>query len=112
MVRFGIAVDLKRLRSFVVENNPLASFIQTLDSIADREADALAEHGRPLQITYGYISAALRKGPADIPAALAAALRRNFAGSVIVSTCKRGRLKQYTEISDTVDKAATATPFP
>ena len=110
VMRFGIAGDSKRLRSFVIGNNPLTSFIQTLDSIADREADVLTEHGRPLQITYGYISAALRKGPADIPATLAAALRRNSAGSVIVSTRKRKRLGQYAEISDAVDKAATSTP--
>jgi D-threo-aldose 1-dehydrogenase len=110
VVRFGIAVDSKRLRAFVVANNPLASFVQTLDSIADREADILVEHGRPLQITYGYISAALRKAPVDIPAILAAALRRNSAGSVIVSTRKRERLGRYAEISDAVDKAATSTP--
>jgi D-threo-aldose 1-dehydrogenase len=110
VVRFGIAVNSKRLRSFVVANNPLASFIQTLDSIAEREADILVEHGRPLQITYGYISAALRKGPADIPAILAAALRRNSAGSVIVSTRKRERLGQYAWISDAVDKAAMSAP--
>jgi hypothetical protein len=102
--------SIQQLRGFVVANNPLASFIQTLDSIADREADILVEHGRPVQITYGYIRAALRKGPADIPAILAAALRRNSAGSVIVSTRKRERLGRYAEISDAVDKSATSTP--
>jgi len=110
VVRFGIAVDSKRLRNFLAANSPLATFVQTADSVADREADILLEHGRPLQITFGYVSAALRTGPVDIPAILAAALRRNFTGSVIVSTCKRERLRQYAEISEAVDTAETCTP--
>jgi D-threo-aldose 1-dehydrogenase len=110
VARFGIAVDSKRLGRFIAAGNPLASVIQTVDSIMDREADIL-EHHRPLQITYGYVSAAQRHGPVDVPAILASALRRNKSGSVIVSTRKLKRLRQYVEISDAVDKAPTSTPI-
>lgn len=111
VARFGIAVDSRRLGPFIASANPLASVIQTTDSIMEREADILPAHHRPLQITYGYVSAAQRHGPVDIPAVLAAALRRNKSGSVIVSTRKLKRLAQYAEISDAVDKTATSTPI-
>lgn len=101
---FGIAVDSTKLPPFVASAHPLASFIQTVDSIAHREADVLIEHHRQLQITYGYISAARRNGPVDFSAVFAAALRRNKSGSILVSTRKPERLRQYAEISDLVDK--------
>jgi D-threo-aldose 1-dehydrogenase len=96
---FGIAVETSRLRPFVVSANRLASIIQTVDSIVGREADVVTAHHRPMQITYGYVSAAKRIGPVDVPAILAAALRRNTTGSVIVSTRNIRRLQQYAEIS-------------
>lgn len=105
VARFGIAVDPRRLKRFLIAATPLASIIQTVDSIEDREADIVLEHDRPLQITYGYISAARRLGPVDVPTVLAAALHRNSRGSVIVSTRKLDRLGQYAEISDSVDVA-------
>jgi D-threo-aldose 1-dehydrogenase len=110
VARFGIAVNSTRLGHFIAAANPLASVIQTMDSIMDREADILLKHHRPLQITYGYISAAKLHGPVDVPAVLAAALRRNKSGSVIVSTRKLKRLRRYAEISDVVDRATTSTP--
>jgi hypothetical protein len=62
-----------------------------------------------LQITYGYVSAARQVGLLDVAAVLASALRRNKTGSVIVSTRKLARLRQYAEISATVDAETTAT---
>ena len=100
---FGVAVNTQRLLGFIVEDNPLAPFIQTRDSIDRHEADILTQHGRPMQLTYGYISAALRAGSTDVGSVLAQALRRNTAGSVIVSTRVRKRLAQYTVISDAAD---------
>jgi D-threo-aldose 1-dehydrogenase len=110
VARFGIAVDSRRLRQFIAAPGPLTSIIQTVDSIKDREADIVLKHHRPLQITYGYISAAQRAGNADVPGILAAALCRNRSGSVIVSTGKLERLRQYAEISGAVDKAISSTP--
>jgi aryl-alcohol dehydrogenase-like predicted oxidoreductase len=110
VVRFGIAVDSRRLKPFLSAPGPLTSVIQTLDSIGDREADIVEQHHRPLQITYGYLRAAQRNGAVDVQALLAAALRRNQYGSVIVSTRKPERLKQYAAVADSVDGATTFTP--
>ena len=99
--RFGIAVEPQHLPGFLSPATPLAAVVQTLDSLDGRDADVLPRHGRPLQITYGYISAALKAGGAvDIPALLAGALARNPAGAVIVSTGRVERLAQYARIAD------------
>lgn len=98
--RFGIAVEPQHLAPFLAPSTPLAAIVQTLDSLGGREADILPRHGRPLQITYGYISAALKESAApDIPALLAGALARNAAGAVIVSTGRVERLAQYARIA-------------
>ena len=100
MRRFGLAVEPQHLAPFLAPETPLAGIVQTLDSLAGRQADVLPRHGRPLQITYGYISAALKQGGAvDIPALLAAALARNADGAVIVGTGRIGRLAQYAAIA-------------
>ncbi|WP_306768063.1 aldo/keto reductase [Bradyrhizobium sp. MOS002] len=96
---FGIAVHADRLRPFISRACPLAPVVQTLDSIAGQEANILTEYSRPMQITYGYVSAAKRAGLMDVPAVLAASLRRNATGTVIISTRKVRRLRQYAEIS-------------
>jgi aryl-alcohol dehydrogenase-like predicted oxidoreductase len=96
---FGIAVGANRLRPFMVSASPLASIVQTQDSLVGREADILTAHHRPMQITYGYVTAARRDEPVDVPAILAAALRRNATGTVIVNTRRISRLRQYTEVS-------------
>ncbi|MBV8663195.1 MAG: hypothetical protein JO107_08840 [Hyphomicrobiales bacterium] len=108
MAHFGIAVDAARLAGFLEPKSPLASIVQTIDSLAGREADALLRHGRPLQITYGYVRAAMRAGPTDVPAVLEAALRRNAEGCVIVSTSKPSRLAQFAAIAEAADKARPA----
>lgn len=110
VARFGVAVDASRLLPFAA-GHPLAPIVQTLDSLAGREADQLVAHGRQLQITYGYVSAAARQRPVDVPAVLAAALRRNPAGCVIVSTRKPARMRQYAEIA-VADALAARAPAP
>jgi aryl-alcohol dehydrogenase-like predicted oxidoreductase len=110
VARFGVAVDSSRLGGFLATNSPLAPIVQTIDSLAEREADALLRCGRPLQITYGYVRAAVREGRADVAAILEAALRRNATGCVIVSTGKRERLAQYSRIAEGADKATALDP--
>jgi D-threo-aldose 1-dehydrogenase len=105
VAHFGIAADATRLAGFLAPNSALAPIVQTIDSLSEREADALVRHGRPLQITYGYVRAAMRQGPADVPAVLEAALRRNAEGCVIVSTSKPGRLAQFARIAEAADNA-------
>jgi D-threo-aldose 1-dehydrogenase len=111
VARFGIAVHARRLRQFITAPSPLTAVIQTVDSLRDREADIIRQHHRPLQITYGYFRSAQRNGPVDVQALLAAALRRNRCGSVIVSTRKLERLQQYAAIVDAADNATTSNPI-
>jgi aryl-alcohol dehydrogenase-like predicted oxidoreductase len=92
---FGIAGTPQRLAAFIETANPLATVVQTEDSIAGREADFLTRCGRPFQFTYGYVSALRGKGPLDAADILTEALRRNRTGSVIVSTRSIDRLPQY-----------------
>jgi aryl-alcohol dehydrogenase-like predicted oxidoreductase len=91
---FGIALNTERLRAFIDTGTWLGDVVQTRDSIENREADVLIEAGRPLQITYGYVSGA-RKAPDRPLDVLEAALKRNRSGSIVVSTTKIGRLQQY-----------------
>ena len=102
---FGIALDMDRLRPFLETRNPLGAIIQTSDSLEGCEADLLARYGRPLQITYGYLSDAIRRhGTTDARRVLGSALARNRYGAVIVSTSKPSRMAQYAELTGTAAK--------
>ena len=100
--RFGLAVTALQLQPFLASNSPLTNVVQILDSLDRREADILPTHQRPLQITYGYISAARRAGDVTttVPELLRLALRRNAHGAIIVSTGRPGRLGQYARIPE------------
>jgi aryl-alcohol dehydrogenase-like predicted oxidoreductase len=98
---FGIAVNADRLKPFLAAASPLAAIIQTQDSLVGRQADVILECGRPLQITYGYVSHAMRnQGPVDVPAVLAQALQRNATGAIIVSTRRPKRVPVYASLAD------------
>ena len=97
---FGIALASTRLKAFLETDHPLARVVQTQDSLEAREADVLAAHGRPMQLTYGYLSSRDAAGRADAASTLAAALARNAAGSIVVSTTKLPRLQQYLNVSN------------
>jgi D-threo-aldose 1-dehydrogenase len=97
---FGLALTPDRLQPFLAHAPGLAPLVQLPDSLDAREADLLAAHGRPLQITYGYVSAARAAGSsAPVPDVLRAALQRNAAGAVIVSTTRPERMQQYAQIA-------------
>lgn len=97
--RFGIAVDAARLHGFLNRPSVLSDLIQTIDSLEGREADALTAAGRPMQITYGYVSAAMRgSASVDVRAVLRAALARNASGAVIVSTRQVERMSVYAAL--------------
>lgn len=97
---YGLALTSDRLIPFLDEAPELANVIQLLDSLESKEADCLTERGRPLQITYGYVSAMqAERNPAMSPRdVLRAAAQRNKGGAIIVSTTKLGRLGQYAEL--------------
>ena len=94
---FGVSGEMSRLSTFIDERNPLATVIQTSDSLDRHEADPVLKAGRPLQFTYGYVSAAQHRGGREPRAVLAGALARNATGSIVVSTRRTGRLGQYAE---------------
>ena len=56
----GVAMNADRLEAFLAAASPLAAVVQTADSLLNREADVMLKYGRPLQITYGYVSDAMR----------------------------------------------------
>jgi D-threo-aldose 1-dehydrogenase len=97
---FGIAVHADRLAPFLAAASPLAAVVQTNDSLLDREADTMLKYGRPLQITYGYVSDAMRRGGSfDVRTILARALMRNSTGAVIVSTRRPERVAIYPALA-------------
>lgn len=99
---FGIALTADKLEPFLKQAPELASVVQVLDSLNGKEADILERYGKPMQITYGYLSAALASGDTTaVPEILAKALERNTQGSIIVSTKKISRLAQYQQLAGT-----------
>jgi aryl-alcohol dehydrogenase-like predicted oxidoreductase len=97
---FGVALEAGGLAPFLKSRSPLGRVVQTTDSLEGREADVLARHGRPMQITYGYVSDAIRRdGEADVRSVLAKALERNRDGAIIVSTRRPLRMGQYAELA-------------
>lgn len=102
---FGIAADADRLGPFLTAGgpliDPLIDIVQTTDSLARREADAVVASGRALAISYGYVSAARRLGDRrPVPTVLAEAIALRPGSAIIVSTTKIDRLGQYSAITD------------
>lgn len=96
---FGLALTRERLIPFLEKAPGLAPVVQVLDSLERREADCLTAVGRPLQITYGYVSAARAAGSErSVEDILAEALARNSSGAIIVSTTKKARVGQYARL--------------
>jgi len=78
----------------VRQRHPLAMVVQTQDSIHLRQADFLADSGRQMQFTYGYLSGARAGAETSDPAmTIREALRRNATGCVLVSTRSVGHLR-------------------
>jgi aryl-alcohol dehydrogenase-like predicted oxidoreductase len=100
---FGLALTGDRLEPFLQAGSELAGVVQIPDSLDGREADVVRRYGRAMQITYGYVSDARRRGSqrsaADI---LSQALARNREGAIIVSTTRADRMSQYTRVLEGV----------
>jgi D-threo-aldose 1-dehydrogenase len=95
---YGIAARAADLPAIVVDAAPLAAIVQAPDSLVAREAEPLLRAGRPLQLSYGYVTSAKSVDPdADVPDVLAAALRRNATGAVLVSTRRVERLRALAD---------------
>jgi aryl-alcohol dehydrogenase-like predicted oxidoreductase len=98
---FGLALTADKLEPFLSSNSPLAQYVQVPDSLKGREADVLIRYGKPLQVTYSYVSAARQDDSTmSVSDILKQALQRNAHGAIIVSTTKVGRLPQYAKLAD------------
>jgi aryl-alcohol dehydrogenase-like predicted oxidoreductase len=76
----------------------LFDVMQVEDSIDGREADALTSAGRPLQLTFGYLRRAAPSAR-DARKIVAAALERNSAGAILVSSRQPGHLRELAEVA-------------
>ncbi len=97
---WGLAGELSGSLTWVREKHSLALVVQTRDSLAGEEANALLENGRAMQFTYGYLSAAKRDG-SGVSAAetLRQALARNATGSVIISSRSEEHLANLAKVT-------------
>jgi hypothetical protein len=90
------------LLPFLQQAPGLTGVVQTFDSLDGKEADVVLHSGKPLQITYGYVSAAFsRAKPMSVEDVLRGAVVRNSEGAIIVSTRRRERLAQYVRLLET-----------
>jgi D-threo-aldose 1-dehydrogenase len=97
---YGVAGNASDLKPWLEDENPLFKIIQANDSLDNREADGLRLISKSFQITYGYVSSALRKSHANVPDVLSRALNCNRHGAIVVSTRKIRRLSQYEGVLD------------
>lgn len=103
---FGLAGTRERVEPFLDRHPELAPVVQMMDTLDGREADILISRGRPLQITYGYVSG--RATGDSVDGVLRGALMRNAQGAVIVSTRRIDRLDQYREVLGTLEGHAAS----
>lgn len=100
-IRFwGLAGELSGSLPWIREKHPLALVVQTRDSLAGREANALLENQRVMQFTYGYLSAA-RRVSSDVSAEeiLSQALIRNATGAVIIASRRVKHLANLAKVA-------------
>jgi aryl-alcohol dehydrogenase-like predicted oxidoreductase len=92
---WGLGGEPGRIAPWLESDHPLALVLQTRDSLQTCEANVILRFGRSLQLTYGYVRAARREGDVRSPAEiLAAALRRNAAGAVLISASSERHLHE------------------
>jgi aryl-alcohol dehydrogenase-like predicted oxidoreductase len=99
--QFGLALTAGMLQPFLQARSGLCRILQVLDSLDGREADILGPYGKPLQITYGYVSDAVQRGsPMTVTQILTKAVVRCPHSAIIVSTTQPDRMAQYARIPD------------
>jgi aryl-alcohol dehydrogenase-like predicted oxidoreductase len=98
---WGLAGDADSMKPWLSSNHPLGMVLQVRDSLAEKEADLLAQYGRPLQFTFGYLSSS-PAGAENRPVAdvLRQALRRNATGSIVVSTRQCHRVAELAAAAE------------
>jgi hypothetical protein len=97
---WGLAGLANKISPWVQANHPLASVVQTKDSLCNRQADFMLDASRSLQFTYGYLSSKVTPDLVDTPEIiLRKALDRNSSGAVIVSTRRADRIAQLGRLA-------------
>lgn len=95
----GLAGSAENCQAVLEATGDFFDLLQVGDSIENREADAVRTGHRDLQITFGYMRAALNAGsiraPTDI---MRDALARNSTGTVLVSTRSLSRLSELASV--------------
>lgn len=99
----GVCGIREYVEPFLEFDSNLALCVQTQDSIDRKEADFVNDYNRPMQFTYGYNSAKSQKKPI-YHNVMTQALQRNEEGSILVSTTKIKRLKQFIHVSESFDR--------
>lgn len=103
---WGLAGDAASMEQWVSRSDSLANVLQVKDSLAECEADSLRRFGRRPQLTYGYLSSVPPEGRRNARGVIAAALRRNTGGSVIVSARDRKHLAELVVAADAARDSA------
>lgn len=105
---FGVAGEPMKLSGFFRGDGILARITQCADSLAGREADVILQAGRKLQVTYGYVAAAIKEPGFDFAATFASALRRNSEGCILFSTNWEDRLGILAAAIEKYDRPSNA----
>jgi aryl-alcohol dehydrogenase-like predicted oxidoreductase len=98
---WGLAGETASVCEWLDGDSPLAMVLQVRDSLERREADQLLACGRSLQLTYGYMSSALKSRSRPVAdAVFGSALMRNPTGSILVSTTDLSHLGQLAKVAE------------
>lgn len=101
---WGLAGVLDKYTSLIEQEHPLSQIIQMQDSVQYQQSTVLKKWARKPQFTYGYMSSRnSSQTPEDI---LKEACMLNSTGSILVSTRQVERVKQYTQILETIEPNA------
>jgi aryl-alcohol dehydrogenase-like predicted oxidoreductase len=98
---WGLAGEAARVCEWLAAEHELAMVLQVRDSLDRREADDVLARGRCLQLTYGYVSSALRDpSRPEVPKVIGSAFLKNRTGSVLVSTNDPVHLAQLARVAE------------
>lgn len=95
---FGLAGSTDPMLPWIGDRHGLGQVLQVRDTLDRRQAEPIVEIGRELQFTYGYLSGHKTCFDQDsVQNYLRAVLARNRRGSVIVSTRRCERLRNFAK---------------
>ena len=102
----GLSGDAYNCKIIIDTIPNLFDVLQVKDSLRHHEAKILSNSGLPLQFTYGYMRSAYDKRTGEMPPILSgqsilkAALDQNTSGSILTSSKRITRIKEFAEVVD------------